>query len=145
MRIFIADTSGGFLTQLQRMFRYTPVDHNCYAAVLSLDANRFFDCATTCHTTCLVKPCNNAAKLTLEKCGTAKYKLTCPTATCSNTRVLTKQILRFLQQQDVIIDVVVFPPLGDRTHNTADAMHRAIVDVWISAANQRCTRQVPHV
>lgn len=131
MRIFIADTTTWFLMHLQRLFRDTRVDHTCYAATLRLDPHRFFHASPAHHTTCLVEPCDAAFKLSLEQCTSAKYKLTCPTPAFNNTRVLMKQILRFMQQQDVRMDVIVFPALGERNAVTAHAMHDAIVDVMI--------------
>lgn len=129
MRIFIADTSVWFLIQMQRMFRSTPVDHTYYAATLALEPHRFFQASSSQQNMCLVTPCDTAAKLTLEQCTESKYKLTCPTPTCSNTRVLVKQILRFIKQQDVAIDVIVLPPMGERTLVTAHAMYCGITDV----------------
>lgn len=132
MRIFIADPSTWFLTQLQRLFRNTHVSNTCYAATLSIDALRLFNASPAHQTTCLVQPCDIAVKLTLEQCTSGnKYKLTCPAPAFHNTRVLMKQILRFVQQHEVRMDVIVFPALGERTAVTAQAMHNAIVDVLI--------------
>ena len=129
MRVFIADTSVWFLTQLQRLFCDTRVNNECYAATCALDAQRLFRGSPAHQTTCLVQPCDAAVKLTLEQCTSSKYKLICPAPAFHNTRVLMKQILRFVQQQDVHMDVLVFPALGERSALTARAMHGAIVDV----------------
>lgn len=134
MRIFIADTSMWFLSQLQQLFRHTRVDHTCYAATFPLEASKLFRASPVLHTTCLVQPCEKANKLSLQPFSTAKYMLTCPAPAFNNTRVLMKTILRFLLQQDVRVDVIVVPALGEQNAQTAYAMHGAIVDVMIKAS-----------
>ena len=132
MRIYIADVNSPFLHHLRQVFRHTAMKNNLYPVVMPMQPERVFRAVGELHLTCLVQPNEQSAQLVLTRESTGNYRLTCPLATSVNTRILMKQVLRFLYNQPRPFDVIILPCMGEPSVKTAKAMQNAFVDSIIN-------------